>query len=250
MPLMSHEEYKKTGARAPYTLVIKSGENYLYYFGEAHTSDSGHPQWAKWREFWNEFLAKTEGRKRIVFVEGNSVDVYPTEEQAISIASGMGLTALHASNNSIEIYSPEPNREEEIVELEKEYPRSLINYFYIARQAEQWGRKKDSRPGFEEYVVPHFKYYGTTLEEIRATHKELFGADFDETATQFFHEIVDPIFPERSIINKISQRVSGMRDEHIVNKICEYMGKGYSVFGQYGHTHVVVQEPLLREILI
>jgi len=246
---MSYEEYKKTGARSPYTLVIKSGENYLYYFGEAHTGDSNHPQWAKWKEFWNEFLAKTVGKKRIVFVEGNSVNVYPTEEEAVAAASGMGLVALHASQSNIEIYSPEPSREEELGGLEKDYAKSLINYYYIARQAEQWGRRGGPKLGFEEYMAPYFRYYSATLEEIKATHKELFKSDFDEGATQFFHEIVDPIFPERTIINMISQKVSGIRDEHIVNKICEYMKKGYSVFGQYGHTHVVVQEPLLRETL-
>ncbi|MEK7135411.1 MAG: hypothetical protein AAB780_01770 [Patescibacteria group bacterium] len=246
---MSYGEYKQKGIEAPYELVINAKENHLYYFGEAHSNDISHPQWPKWHEFWKDFLNKTENKKRIVFIEGNSTHLYSNEEEAILSAGGMGLAVLKAKQNNIEVYSPEPGREEEMSEIEKLHPSELVIYFYIARQVAQWGRMMEPKPGIEAYLGNYLKYYQTSFEAVKNTHKELFNKDFDQNDTGFFHSIVDPIFPERSVINTISQEVNNMRDRYIANKICEYIRNDLSVFAQFGHTHVVMQEPLLRELL-
>jgi hypothetical protein len=249
MPLMSYEEYKEKGIRAPYELIIGYKENYLYYFGEVHTNDINHPQWTKWRKFWTEFLEKTKGKNRIVLVEGNSTDVFPTEEESVTKMGGMGMATFHAAQNNIEISSPEPERDTQLIELEKEYPRELINYFYIARQIAQWGRMIEPRPDLESYLAKYMEFYGTSLEKVKSTHRKLFGKELDEGETRFSHDIVDPAFPDKSIINEISRKLSDMRNEHIAKKISEYMHKDVSVFAQFGHTHVVIQEPLLKELL-
>lgn len=258
MPLLSYEEYKKKEYNPPYTLVIQSGENFLYYFGEEHSNDPKHSQWKKWRKFWKQFLEATEGKKRIVFTEGNNIYSEATEEESILKYGGMGLTVFNASSEGIKAYSPEPKKSEQVKELEKEFSKDEIVYFYAARHMPQWINTVGSKPNFEEYMGSHlerlkqgswWENYDFSISHIKKIHKDIFGKEFDPNDARFFSRITDPVHAEESVINKISNTISRGRDEYIVQEIKKYMDDGYSVFSHFGFTHPIVQEPLLKEIL-
>ena len=47
----------------------------------------------------------------------------------------------------------------------------------------------------------------------------------------------------------VLRAISFKREDYIVGEILRYIENGYSIFVEYGESHLVVQEPLLREIL-
>lgn len=257
MPLMSLDDYNKTEHATPYLLSLASGTNFLYYFGERHSFDPNDEQWVQDKKFWQEFLEKTQNTKRIVFVEGGKRPQEVTEEESIIKHGGMGLATFLAHQENINTYSPEPDGKYERNELEKEFSREEIQYYYFARVVHQWGRIRNPKPNFDEYILPFLENdksesewldFNFSLEAMKDIHTALFQSNFDERDTEFFHSIASPVVL-KSVINKVSRMSGSIRDEHIVGKIKEYISNGYSIFAQYGCSHVVIQEPLLREIL-
>ena len=256
MPLMTYDEYQKNRHKTPYLLTIRAGSNFLYYFGERHSFNPEDTQWVEEKEFWNKFLSDTENQKRIVFVEGGKRPDEVDEKQSILKHGGMGLATYFAHQAGIETYSPEPNEKWERSELEKEFTREQIQCYYFSRVVHQWGRKQNPKPVFEEYIT-HFlegdkkesgwSDFDFSLGSMKKIHVDIFHTAFNENDADFFYSVVNPV-ELKTIVNKVSRASSEIRDKYIVGKIEEYIKQGYSIFAQYGCSHVVMQEPLLKEI--
>jgi hypothetical protein len=257
MPILTYEAYAHLKHPTPYKLTLQSGANVLYYFGERHLFAPIDPQWDELKAYWNEFLTQTAGHKRIVFTEGGVRDVKASEEQAIIQDGGMGLVTFLAHQSHIEIHSPEPDEAYERTELEKQFSRDTIQYYYFARVVYQWGRKQEPKPDFVKYISRYLQHdaeksgwddYDFSLVHMTSLHSELFQTEFDERDTKFFSEISNPLL-HISDINRVSEASGLVRDAYIVQEIQTYIDNGYSIFAQFGCSHVVMQEPLLREVL-
>lgn len=257
MPLMSYDEYHKIRHNIPYKLLLKSGSNSLYYFGERHSFDPKNEQWIEEKEFWQDFLKNTTNQKRIIFTEGGIRPVEESEEQSILKHGGMGLATYLASQENIDTYSPEPSEKYERNELEKNFSKEEIQYYYFARIVYQWGLKEEPKPDFEEYVKTYLDSdkkesgwydFDFSLESMKKIHNKLFNTPFNEKDTDFFYNIINPVVL-KTVVNKVSRMSSDIRDRYIVSEIKKYISEGYSIFAQYGCSHVVIQEPLLRELL-
>ena len=256
MPLMTYEEYSKTRHKTPYTVSIKSGLNFLYYFGERHSFNPGDEQWVEVKEFWKDFLDTTKDTKRIVFIEGGIRPREESEEQSIIKHGGMGLATYLAQQEGIETYSPEPDETYERHELQKEFSKEHIQYYYFAGVVHQWGRKQEPKPDFEEYINRYLEDdkkesawtdFDFSLEAMKKIHRSLFQSAFDENDIDFFYSVVNPVV-QKTIVNQVSAMSSDIRDRYIVGEIKKYIANGYSIFAQFGCSHVVMQEPLLKEI--
>ena len=254
---MTSEEYVKKSYNFPYTLIIKHKENLLYYFGEVHTNNPDHNQWGKFREFWEEFLIKTESKKRIVFVEGGIPPCEDSESKNILANGGSGLTTFLAIENKIEIYSPEPDRSLEIKMLEEKFSRDEIIYAYFARQSVVWHRFMEPRIDFSKYINNYlnklskhadWKDYDFSIDNIKRIHENIFGKKF-ENDLSLFKSITDPYFSDDNVVVRVIRQISHEREIFIVGEILRFIKSGYSIFVEYGGSHLVVQEPLLREML-
>jgi len=255
---MSQEEYSKTKHEVPYIYKIQNKNQFLYYFGEKHSFNPDDAEWIKAKELWNEFVKNTENQKRIVFVEGGVIKAKENEAKAVSEAGGTGLITFLASKDGVNVYCPEPDRKYERTNLEKSFSKEEIQYYYFARLVAQWWRKQEQRPEFEEYINPYLKRdketsgwndFDFSLDNMKKVHKKLFGIDFDLNDKKFFQDITTPVIL-KTVINKVCRTCSTMRNEYIVNEILKYWNQGYSIFVEYGASHAVIQEPLLREKLI
>ena len=256
MPILTYEQYSKIRHKIPYTLVLGTGSNLLYYFGERHSFNPADEQWVEEKEFWKDFLDKTKDTKRIVFIEGGIRPHEESEEQSIFKHGGMGLATYLAKQESIKTYSPEPNEKYERDELGKEFSKEEIQYYYFARVVHQWGRKQEPKPDFEKYINQYLQGdkkesgwidFDFSLEAMKKIHTSLFKTAFDENDTDFFYNVVNPVVP-KTIVNKVSAMSSSIRDKYIVGEIKKYISNGYSIFAQYGCSHLVMQEPALREL--
>lgn len=257
MPLMTYEEYRKVRHKTPYTYSINSGSNILYYFGERHSFNPDDVQWLEMKSYWQDFLEKSKCHKRIVFVEGGQRPSEDTQEQAIIKHGGMGLVTYLAKQEGVEIYSPEPNEKYERGELVKQFSKEEIQYYYFARIVHQWGNKQEPKPDFTEYMSRYLESdkntsgwanFDFSVNAMKKIHDKMFQTTFDENNSDFFYSIIDPAEP-KTIINKVSAMSSDIRDRYIVGEIRKYILNEYSVFVEYGCTHAVMQEPLLREVL-
>lgn len=266
---MTYDEYVKFDHETPYTYVIRakadassaSAAPVLYYFGEKHVYDPAHEQFAKVREFWNAFLVETaslggQAKKRIAFIEGGMGAEFSDETEAILKEGGMGFITYLARKEGIEVYSPEPSPAYERGELEKEFSREEIQYYYFARQVHQWCRLKEPRPDFESYINQYVEMdrvrsgwadFDFSIDGMKKIHTNMFGTSFDENDFDFFTKTVNPI-DEGSVINNVSKCSGMIRDEFIVKEIQRYMADGYSIYVQFGSSHAVMQEGVLREI--
>lgn len=254
---MTYEEYEEVRHSVPYYLVLQAGPNCLYYFGEHHSFDPAHPQWEGEKKFWKDFLDKTKNTKRIVFIEGGTRPDEADEERSIIENGGMGLATYLAKQEGVETHSPEPSEAYERAELEKHFSREQIQYYYFARVVHQWGNKHDPKPDFEEYIKHYLEGdernsgwsdFDFSLEAMKKIHDGIFQAGFDERDTKFFYDAINPVVIQ-TVLNRVSRMSSEIRDTYIVGEIKKYINDGYSIFAQFGCSHVVMQEPLLKEIL-
>ena len=255
---MTYDKYKNVHHPTPYLFTLKSGSNFVYYFGEKHSFDPDHPQWSDEKEFWNKFLEDTRDKKRIVFIEGGKRPVEADENQSILKHGGMGLVTYLAHEAQIETFSPEPDEKYERSEMEKEFSREEIQYYYFARIVHQWSKKQDPKPDFKEYVNGYLEGdkkesgwvdFDFSLEAMKKIHSNLFNKLFDENDTNLFYDAITPV-ELNTMVNKVSRASSQIRDQYIVQQICDYVSKGYSIYLQYGASHAVMQEPLLKELLL
>lgn len=254
---MTYEEYSKIRHKVPYTFSVKSGENFLYYFGERHSFDPSDKQWIEVEEYFEDFLNKTKNRKRIVFVEGGVCPIEDSKEISIIKHGGMGCITYLAKQQNIDTYSPEPSGKYERGELEKIFSRKEIQYYYFARMSYQWSCMGEIKPSFEKYInhsllndkrESGWVDFDFSLESMKKIHFDIFNGVFDEDKKDFLYNIINPVEP-KTVINKVAEMSSTIRDNYIVNEIKKYISNGYSIFAQYGYSHVVMQEPLLRGVL-
>lgn len=254
MPLMTYEEYSTIKRSTPYTFSVS---NVLYYFGERHSFDPIDEQWGSEKVFWQSFLEATQGHKRIVFVEGRKRPVSESEEQGILRDGGMGFITYLAHQEGVDTHCPEPNRSQERQDLLKQFSREESQYYYFARVVGQWNRNKEPKPDFEEYmnrflendrIDTGWTNFDFSIEHMKEIHKVLFHTDFDMNDLEFFHTICNPT-KTSTVINRVARASANMRDTHIVQEIQKYIADGYSVYVQFGGTHAVIQEPLIREVL-
>lgn len=109
-----------------------------------------------------------------------------SEGKAIIRNGGMGLLTHLVHNDGVITFSPEPPDAYERKELEKQFSRDEIEYYYFARMAYQWCKKGKQRPDFEKYLcnfsIPH-------MEEI---HKNIFSKKLDCDDEAFLYKIINP----------------------------------------------------------
>jgi hypothetical protein len=254
--LMNWGEYAKLEHSLPYKFILENRDVSVFYFGERHSFDPNDEQWKEEELFWRDFLEKTKTKKRIVFVEGGIRKIEKTAEMGILEQGGMGYVTYLASLEGIETFSPEPSEKHERDELEKRFSKEAIQYYYFARMVYQWGKKNDPKPNFTEYINSFLEAdkkesgwteFNFSLENMLKIHEGLFKSRFSENDTDFFYKISNPV-DNFSEINAVSEASSEVRDLFIVSEIERYIKEGYSIFLQYGASHAVVQEAVLREL--
>lgn len=259
--LLTSQQYdeKRASIHVPYIYSIAKGEEQcLVYFGAKHTQDFKHTQFSILQEEWKRFLEITGDRKKIVFIEGGRkiTGIYKDEKEAITDGGEAGLVHYLAYNASIPVESPDAPKNYLFNELAKEFSREYIVYLRAADLTYQWNRIPN-QPDFNLYLGkflerdrkaldwPDFDF---SIEHIRAIHKKIFDTEFDERNKEFFYKITNPHL-KNSIINKISQAETILRDVYVVEQVKRYWDQGFNIFIVFGSGHAIIQEPALRILL-
>ena len=250
--------------------------NTLDFCGVEHSNEPGGYMIERTKRELGEFLDRPTEHKKLVFLEGwkgpRAAQDELSEDELISAGGEEGLADRMARQANVEIRSPEPDRKEEFEQLCQEFPEDEVFYWFVARQAVQWGREHPVPPSdqmelrnerqqvvrakFDQLVTsleetlgrePSFRETTASFEMLQQTHERLFGGELDWHDIDHFAAHANPI-EENSVINQIMNRSNRIRDEHILGEIKKAMASGKDVFALYGDGHAYTLEPALREL--
>ncbi len=251
-----HEVYEQLdregrhGAAEPLELVINKGEKQFVFLGTRHSNNPERPDLPVLLQRWNEFLSNTEGKDKIVLIEGGVPRDEETQEAAIREASESGLFNLLAKRSNVEVTSPEPNRKEEINVLVEKYGRDETIYYYFIRMVAQWQRTQPTESLYK-YMEARSRWlqdltgwadYDFSMEHMDTLYLERHGSHLDPAVTI-------PASDYSPSGNPVSETSSSYRDVHIVGEILRLWDEGKSIFVVYGSGHLIVQERALKELL-
>ena len=235
---------------------MERDNQHLFYFGARHSDDVNDEQFHALGQCWNKFLRETGAGKRIVLVEGQKVAPRQDEKEAITEDGERGLITFLAAQHNIETFCPEPDMSTERNELLKQFSKEEIEYYYFARAVDRWNRFHTD-VDFETFINPYLERdkrvsgwddFEFSLNYMRSVHQQLFGNKFNLRDTKFFSSIVNPTL-SKTVINKVAQASTEVRDKHIIREIEQLWREGYSIFVVYGKGHIPVQKPMLERVL-
>lgn len=260
--LLSNEEHlalpTKIKWKTPYVYSFDSEGQILCYFSSKHVMNPKDSQFEILHKQWQEFLVKTKNKNSVVFYEGNvNTENLLSLDQAIEQYGESGAIVYWANEGNVPCFRPELTIADETKELLKDFSRKYIFYFYMMRGVATWQRKI-TQEDFSEFIELNIRRYQKELgwddfdfsfkSAIANVHKEIFNKEFNLEDKDFLSKIPSPSF-EESLINKISEKSSKIRDISILKHIEKYWNDGYNIFVVYGANHARVQERALADMV-
>ncbi|MDB5176709.1 MAG: hypothetical protein JWN75_377 [Candidatus Saccharibacteria bacterium] len=254
--------------------------NTLDFCGIVHANNPDNPNDKEMldrvKQELGDFLSRDSEHEKIVLLEGwrgpqTTMDDL-SEDDLVRTGGEVALADRMARQAGVEIASPEPDGKEEFDQLCKEFPADEVFYWYVARQAVQWGREEavpsssqiDEQNQRRERVQDKFHVLVGKLEDtlghpasfletlgsfelLAETHQRLFKSELDWNDIGHFEAQANPL-DDNSVMNKIHNRSNQIRDEHIAEIIQKQIHDGKDVFCVYGDGHAYTLEPALLEL--
>ena len=251
--MMTFEDYVKVQHPVPYVLEAEDGLGKLIYYGSKHCFDPADPQNNDIEERWAAF------KPTIALNEGWDPPVAPTRDEAISKYGEAGLLRWLAARDHVSIRNLEPSPDEEAANALKEYSTEQVKVFYVLRTMYQNSlRPSSERPPTKEGLVlgtiEHFHHVRAlrgppnNVEEFKSSALRLLPElnDWSNPPTEWFDPA--PRGPQQWT-NRLARRMSEYRDQYMVELIIGQLQLGRRVFAVVGASHVVMQEPEIRDRL-
>lgn len=236
----------------PYFSLISTGNQCLFFLGTQHTFDPNNTQFKGLKKYWHQFLKKTQNSKKIVFVEGGirPVDSIKSDKEAITQYGENGLITYFAFQSGIDVISPEPGFENEIMQL-NDFSKKEAMYYYFARIVHQWQRIIE-KPPLDEYLggfakryedITNWDDFDFSLDFFAKLHDQLHNHKFNQDKCTCFYDDSNPSK------NLVAATVSHYRDLYLLAQILKNWYEGKSIFAVYGSGHEEKLRPILHELL-
>jgi hypothetical protein len=245
--LLPREKYARASKEygpSPFTFESEKDGQVLFYFGANHSNDPENHQYPVLQKYWEEFLERTEGKERLVLVEGSLRLVAPSEKEAIEKSSEGGWVTYFAHRESVPVACPDISTDDfakMMPELDKEQwvLTSFLRWFDSSKknlgEICEILKRKEYAKGVE-----------VTPDNLKTLYKHYIGKDFNENESQNY--LVDPN-RDGAITNKLAREHSDLREVKIVEEIERYWKEGKSIFIAFGSGHLIIQRPALEMLL-
>jgi len=225
-----------------FVLRIDEGERQLLYFGAKHSRDRKHPQRRRIEDAWAEF------RPTVAFHEGRSRGylVGPLYEHLVGLPEPAIVHRL-ARRDGVRLYSLEPPYEDEVAELVKQWSPEQVALFFTMRVywSEAGGRA-------DERLAADLLARRTDTPLLRKSLKTV--ADIDRVWNRDFSGHPDwrtlQSEPQGTYLRAIGDDSRLVRGRHMVRVLVDQARRGERVFAVVGCSHVIRQEPTIRELLV
>lgn len=255
----------------PVLKKFESKAKELWFYGTIHSFDPKDLQFVEIQTYFESLkpnLVILEGSLKInkPSLQYKNNVVNKSYDQIVAEKGDFGFGLKMAWENQIEVFCPEPSFIQQVDFLEKEFSLSQIFCSFILEMAVQWASEVSGETvreyleveilGQKEKLQKQKKWQGFNFswENFLTSFKQTAKVSFAENQEEFWQELNDPIrWPEKkyewSVLNEISKRNGEYRDQFILDKIEEKLGKYDRVLMIYGGHHLYAQSRALEEIL-
>lgn len=253
LPREKYEEASKEYGPAPNTFEIEKENQSLFYFGANHSHDPKNKQYPILRDYWNRFLETTEGKNRIVLVEGSLRPLENDEEAAIKRGSEGSLVTLWAHQKNIITACPDLSRKKlwgELLPFSKE--ETWLHDFLVWLNAfKTYPDPKNFEKSFKKWAkyqksLRLWEDLDPSLDHIKELYKKFLGKEFNENENP--NNLINPN-KTSTRINEIARMKSDLREVNIVSEVVRYWKEDKSVFIVFGNGHFIIQKPALEKLL-
>lgn len=93
----------------PYFFHIRKGGQILYYLGFEHVYDPKDPSWGVLENYLQDFIDQTDGKRRMVLVEGGEKMLPYNRKELIKTMGEAYYTWFLAQSSALQVSSPEPD---------------------------------------------------------------------------------------------------------------------------------------------
>ena len=243
VPFRTWEEHGRLYPKGDdtYVLQIDSDVGGLRYFGSKHTRDRRHPQREQIETLWQDFqptVALHEGRSR-GFLIG------PIYERLLGLTEPALVHTL-ARRDGIPLYSLEPAYDREVGELLKRWSREQVALYFTLRVywSEAQGRANDA-------LAADLLAKRTDTPALSGSLASV--ADMDRVWNRDFSDHGEwrtlKKEPPSTYLHQISDDSRIIRGQHMVRALVDLVRQGERVFAVVGCSHVIRQEPTIRDLL-
>lgn len=254
LPREKYSEASSTYGPSPFTFEVENDKQVMFYFAANHSHDPNNHQYPVLRDYWQKFLETSEGKKKIVLVEGGKRLVEENEETAIRRGAEAGLVTFLASKSNIPDMSPDPSLEklaEQFPDIPKE-EMLLMRFINLMDSYQRHGltgtlKEVVERWGNTRRREETWKGIDLSFESMKKVYKKVLGKDFD--LNENMNRLADPN-KAGTRVNEIATLLSDAREIAIVSEIEKNWKEGKSIFVVFGSGHLIIQMPALEKLLI
>jgi hypothetical protein len=231
--------------RRPYIFTITTpGGGAVCIMGVDHTKNPEDRGVDSIRHYWSAFDAD------VALVEGRVGNLFTWLQDPLEALGEGGLVTSLANSKGVDLYSWEPQRQDEIDYLLVRYSPEEIAMFYTFRpyfSNMRYQTYPDPEAALQRYLGDRTDYPGiegvfTSWEQLdakwKADHPGIEWRDFGAGHS----------FPGGYLF-EIGNAINIMRDEHMIMSIVDLMRKGRRVFVTMGASHAPRIEETLRTAL-
>jgi hypothetical protein len=232
--------YEKT--EFPYVLEIEPGRGKLLYFGCQHTSDAADPQLAELERRWAEF------QPTVAFCEGRARMSRFASRPSSGPFSESTLVRILAYRSGVPLYTLEPPYEDEVAGLLRQHDAKLVATYLTLRV---FTSEAKGYQGDRDALASGLMRQRLEVSGLRNVFASL--ADFDRHWRERFSGSPDwrtlPDTESVPLLKEIGDTSRQIRGEQMVRSLVELVRQGERVFAVVGASHVIRQEPFLRQTL-
>ncbi len=253
LPRDKYQAAQKKYGPPPSMLTLNKGKRSIHYFGANHSLDPGNKQYKLLKSYWGQFLKETEGRSRIVLVEGGLRKIEQSEAEAIRFGSEGSLITLLSHKEKLEVRSPDISLRFLIANLPP-IKRDIADLYWFLSNHIGYTQASTPKPSFKSWFTSWCKYsdqsipggFNSSLADLKDTYKKIVGEEFEEENNPGL--LINPNNRDTPV-NALAQELSDIRDSNIVNEIERLWNEGNSLFVVFGQGHLIIQEPALNKLV-
>jgi hypothetical protein len=239
---MTWDRYQSTPHRWPYVVQLTTASGSLYYFGGQHTYDPSDPQIAQMEAAWNR-LKPTRA-----FNEGGDPPVVRDPEEEIRQYGEAGFLRSLAARDRVHVETLDLSRREQAAALLTRWSAEHVKTFLLQRALLPCEDRADCDRETELGRILPIIEADTNLTaaphnwpEFQDRLKRIARSDVTNHRAWF-----DPT-QEGHPFNDMARHVEDARDLHMITVLLDAVRRGERVFAVAGGSHVVRQQPALRE---
>lgn len=242
-PVMSMDEYRESGGHVrPYIYHLKNHKGEVYVLGIDHTKDPDDPQIDSINRIWNEF------QPDVVLIEGRLGFLFSWVQDPVKNYGESGKAVSLAKKDEVQVYTWEPQKQDEINLMLKNYSPEKVAFFYALRpylSNYRFGKPANPDEALESYIESRTDIYGIRgkIKSVKQIDS-MWAADYP--AEKDWRDSSDQYGWPKGYLSDMAAFSNEIRNLHQCSVILDLAEKGKKVLVVMGSSHAFRIEEALK----